>query len=99
MSLAGSQGAGAFDLAKLETYTISRLKGFCNMMGVPSGGASRKEEYQKELRAWAEARSQEAVEVEASEDGSQEDLSMAVGVIPLDLCPLLNQEALSKATA
>ncbi|KAJ1210490.1 hypothetical protein NDU88_005854 [Pleurodeles waltl] len=101
MSLAGSQGgAGEFDLAKLEAYSASQLKGFCKGMGLPTQGASRKEEYQNALRAWVEARSQEDVDVEGSEDDSSEDLPIAVmGVTPLDVCPLLNQGAVCSATA
>ncbi|KAJ1164945.1 hypothetical protein NDU88_005377 [Pleurodeles waltl] len=60
-------------------------------MGVPTWGASRKEEYQK--RALAEACLQENVEVEEPENGPSEELPPAVGDVTPRIVPPGKQES------
>ncbi|KAJ1093868.1 hypothetical protein NDU88_006957 [Pleurodeles waltl] len=86
MSLAGSQ-AGDLDLALLETYTVKQLKGFCRVTRVPTQGASRKEDFQGALRAWAEAHLEEDDEEEEPENGPSEDLLPSVGDVTTAIVP------------
>ncbi|KAJ1211052.1 hypothetical protein NDU88_006414 [Pleurodeles waltl] len=88
MSLAWSQaGDEDFDLAMLETCTVKQLKGFCKDMGVPTHGASRKEEIQIALKAWAEAQSEEEVEEEGPEDGPSEGFLPSVEDVTTVIVP------------
>ncbi|KAJ1217002.1 hypothetical protein NDU88_004599 [Pleurodeles waltl] len=69
---------GDFDLVLLDTYTVKQLKGFCRAMRVPTQGASKKEDFQVALRAWAEAHLEEDDEEEEPENGPSEDLLLSV---------------------
>ncbi|KAJ1187169.1 hypothetical protein NDU88_003948 [Pleurodeles waltl] len=86
MSLAGSQ-AGDLDIALLETYTVKQLKGFCKVMRVPTKGASRKEDFQVALRAWAEAHLEEDDEEEEPENSLSEDLLPSVVDVTTAILP------------
>ncbi|KAJ1198525.1 hypothetical protein NDU88_002365 [Pleurodeles waltl] len=84
-----------FDMAVPETYTVKQLRAFCKDMGVPTQRASRKEEFQMALRAWAEAPAEEDVEEEGREDGPSEDFLPSLDEINDAIVPLQNQGALS----
>ncbi|KAJ1093870.1 hypothetical protein NDU88_006959 [Pleurodeles waltl] len=79
--------SGDLDLALLETYTVKQLKGFCRVTRVPTQGASRKEDFQVALRAWAEAHLEEDDEEEEPENGPSEDLLPSVGDVTTAIVP------------
>ncbi|KAJ1103803.1 hypothetical protein NDU88_001224 [Pleurodeles waltl] len=85
MSLTGSQ-TGDFDLVQLDTYTVKQLKGFCRVLRVPTQGASRKEDFQVALRAWAEAHLEDDEE-EEPENGPSEGFSLSVDGVTTAIVP------------
>ncbi|KAJ1169992.1 hypothetical protein NDU88_001873 [Pleurodeles waltl] len=85
MSLTGSQ-TGDFDLVQLDTYTVKQLRGFCRALRVPTQGASRKEDFQVALRAWAEAHL-ENDEEEEPENGTSEEFSLSVDGVTTAIVP------------
>ncbi|KAJ1171357.1 hypothetical protein NDU88_003220 [Pleurodeles waltl] len=85
MSLTGSQ-TGDFDLVQLDTYTVKQLRGFCRALRVPTQGASRKEDFQVALRAWAEAHLEDDEEEEPG-NGTSEEFSLSVDGVTTAIVP------------
>ncbi|KAJ1101065.1 hypothetical protein NDU88_006139 [Pleurodeles waltl] len=85
MSLTGSQ-TGDFDLVQLDTYTVKQLRGFCRALRVPTQGASRKEDFQVALRAWAEAHLEDDEE-EEPENGTSGEFSLSVDGVTTAIVP------------
>ncbi|KAJ1121078.1 hypothetical protein NDU88_009206 [Pleurodeles waltl] len=72
MSQSGDASAGAaFDLGKLESYTVAQLKQFCKDLACPIKSSTRKEELQKALRAWVAAKEAEG---HTGDEGEEEEV-------------------------
>ncbi|KAJ1101223.1 hypothetical protein NDU88_006295 [Pleurodeles waltl] len=77
----GDASAGAaFDLGKLESYTVAPLKQFCKDLVCPIKSSTRKVELQKALRAWVAAKEAEG-HIGDEDEGEEEVQSIHNGIV------------------
>ncbi|KAJ1089891.1 hypothetical protein NDU88_003034 [Pleurodeles waltl] len=77
-SLADASAGAAFDLGKLESYTVAQLRQFCKNLVCPIKGYTRKVELQKARRAWVTAAKDAEGHTEENEEREEQSIHNGV---------------------